>query len=44
MIDIRRIFTHTEEIFHEFGPPPPLPLRRGAVAAVIGNPFAGRFV
>jgi hypothetical protein len=44
MIDIRRIFTHTEEIFHEFGPPPPTPLRRGAVAAVIGNPFAGRFV
>jgi hypothetical protein len=44
MIHIRRIFTHTEEIFHEFGPPPPTPLRRGAVAAVIGNPFAGRFV
>jgi hypothetical protein len=44
MIDIRRIFTHAEEIFHEFGPPPLLPLRRGTVAAVIGNPFAGRFV
>jgi hypothetical protein len=44
MIEIRRIFTHAEEIFHEFGPPPPTPLRRGAVAAVIGNPFARRFV
>jgi hypothetical protein len=44
MIDIRRIFIHAEEIFHEFGPPPPTPLCRGAVAAVIANPFAGRFV
>jgi hypothetical protein len=44
MIDLRRIFTHAEEIFHEFGPPPPTPLRRGAAVAVIGNPYAGRFV
>jgi hypothetical protein len=44
MIDIRRVFTQTEEIFHEFGPPPATPLRRGAAAAVIRNPFAGKFV
>jgi hypothetical protein len=44
MIDIRRIFTHTEEVLHEFGPPPTIPLRRGAAAAVIRNPYAGRFV
>jgi hypothetical protein len=44
MIDIRRVFTHSEVIFHEFGPPPATPLRRGAVAAVIRNPFAGQFV
>jgi glutamate-1-semialdehyde aminotransferase len=25
-------------------PPAPKPLRRGAIAAVITNPFAGRFV
>jgi len=44
MIEIRRVFTHVEEIFHEFGPPPATPLRRGAVAAVITIVFAGRYV
>jgi hypothetical protein len=43
MIEIRRVLTHVEDIFHEFGPPPAQPLRRGAAIAVIGNPFAGRF-
>ena len=43
MTEIRRVFTHVEEIFHEFGPPPAQPLRRGAAVAVIRNPFAGRF-
>lgn len=43
MIEIREIFTQIEEIFHEFGPPPPTPLKRGAVAAVLANPFAGRY-
>ena len=44
MIEIRRIFTHVEDIHHEFGPVPPIPLRRGYVAAVLTNPFAGRYV
>jgi hypothetical protein len=44
MIDILRIFTHVEEIFHEFGPAPAQPLRRGGAVAVIKNPFAGRYV
>jgi len=43
MIETRRLFTHVEEIFHEFGPRSSQPLRRGAAAAVIRNPFAGRF-
>ena len=43
MIEVRRVFTQVEDIFHEFGPPPARPLRRGAVAAVLGNPFAGRY-
>jgi hypothetical protein len=43
MTEIRRVFTHAEDIFHEFGPPPAQPLRRGAAVAVIKNPFAGRF-
>lgn len=43
MIELRRVFTHLEEIFHEFGPPPQTPLRRAAGVAIISNPFAGRF-
>jgi Amino acid synthesis len=43
MTEIRRVLTHVEDIFHEFGPPRAQPLRRGAAVAVIKNPFAGRF-
>lgn len=43
MIEIRRIFSHVEDIFHEFGPAPAQPLRRGYVAAVLTNPYAGRY-
>jgi len=43
VIQIREVFTQVEEIFHEFGPPARKPLRRGAVAAVLTNPFAGRY-
>ena len=43
MIEIRRIHTHVEDIFHEFGPVAAQPLRRGFIAAVLTNPFAGRF-
>ncbi|MEQ5843701.1 amino acid synthesis family protein [Paraburkholderia acidicola] len=43
MFEIRRVLTHVEDIFHEFGPPPAHPLRRGTLAAVMKNPFAGRY-
>ena len=43
MIEIRRTHTHVEDIFHEFGPVAAQPLRRGFVAAVLTNPFAGRY-
>ncbi len=43
MIDIRRIFTHVEHIHHEFGPRVATPLLRGAIGAVLTNPFAGRY-
>jgi Amino acid synthesis len=43
MIEIRQILTQVEEIFHEFGPPAAQPLKRGAVCAVLTNPFAGRY-
>jgi hypothetical protein len=43
MTEVREVFTQVEEIFHEFGPPAAKPLKRGAVAAVLTNPFAGRY-
>lgn len=43
MIEIRRTLTHVEDIFHEFGPRPTVPLRRGAIAVVLTNPYAGRY-
>ena len=39
MIQIRRVFTHLEEIRHEFGPVADVPLLRGAIGAVLTNPF-----
>jgi hypothetical protein len=41
---IRKTLVHIEEIFHEGGPVAAAPLLRGAVCAVISNPFAGRYV
>lgn len=43
MIEIRRVWTQVEDVFHEFGPPPPAPQRRGVIAAVLANPYAGRY-
>jgi hypothetical protein len=43
-VQIRKKFTAVEEIFHEGGPPSPVPLRRAAALAVIRNPFAGSYV
>ena len=37
------MLTVVEEIRHEGGPPAATPLKRGAVLAVIRNPFAGRY-
>lgn len=43
MIEIRRIHSQVEDIFHEFGPVAARPLRRGFIAVVLTNPFAGRY-
>ena len=43
MIEVRRVLTQVEEIRHEFGPAPEVPLLRGAIAVVMRNPFAGRY-
>lgn len=43
MIEIRSMQTQVEEVFHEFGPPPAQRVLRGSVAAVLTNPYAGRY-
>ena len=43
-VRVRKRMIAVEEIFHEGGPTAATPLRRGAVLAVIHNPFAGRYV
>ena len=43
MIEIRQTFTQVEDIYHEFGPVSAKPLKRGAICAVLTNPFAGRY-
>ena len=43
LIDVRRVFSHVEEIHHEFGPKADAPLIRGAIAAVLRNPYAGSY-
>lgn len=41
---VRKFVLEIEEVFHENGPAPAVPLKRGAILAVIANPFAGRYV
>lgn len=43
-IDIRRRIVTVERVWHEFGPRRAEPIRRGWAAAILANPFAGRFV
>lgn len=42
-VEVRKRLLVLEEIYHEGGPPAAVPHRRGAVLAVIRNPFAGRY-
>ena len=43
LIEIRGIHLETEEIRHEFGPPPPVPALRGWAGVVLKNPYAHRY-
>ncbi|KMK67282.1 amino acid synthesis family protein [Puniceibacterium sp. IMCC21224] len=43
-VEIRKIATALEEIYHEGGPRAETPVRRAAALAVIKNPFAGSYV
>lgn len=42
-VKIRKFLVSVEEVFHEGGPVAAKPQRRGAVLAVIENPFAGSY-
>ena len=42
--EIVSLRTEVEEIYHEGGPSPEIPSRRGFIAAVTTNPFAGNYV
>jgi len=43
-VELRKRVIVVEEIFHEGGPVAAKPLQKAAALAVIGNPFAGKFV
>ncbi len=43
-VSVRKVVTIVEEITHDGGPPAAIPRRRGAIAAVVKNPYAGRYV
>ena len=42
-VRVRKFLVSVEDIHHEGGPVADVPLRRGAVLAVIENPYAGAF-
>lgn len=42
-VKVRKIVVSVEEIHHEGGPPVTVPPKRGAVQAVIENPYAGAY-
>jgi hypothetical protein len=43
-VNVRKMVTVVEYVYHEGGPVAEKPVRRGAVLAVIHNPFAGKYV
>ena len=43
-VKIRKFLVSVEDVFHEGGPAAARPYRRGAVLAVIENPYAGKYV
>lgn len=44
LIKIRKKLLNIETVYHEGGPVADVPLKLGAIACVIENPFAGRYV
>lgn len=44
LIEVRKFVTSVEEIWHEGGPVAATPLKVGSIAAVLKNPYAGKYV
>lgn len=44
LFQVRKIVTVVEEIHHDLGPAPATPALKGAVAAVVTNPYVGQYV
>ena len=43
-IAVRKLVVSVEEVWHDNGPRLAVPLLRGSAAAVLKNPYAGRYV
>jgi hypothetical protein len=44
LIEVRKFVTSVQEIWHEGGPVAATPLKMGSIAAVLKNPYAGKYV
>ncbi|CAB4365688.1 MAG: amino acid synthesis family protein [Actinobacteria bacterium] len=44
LFTVRKYLTVVEQIHHDLGPTPEQPVLKGAVAAVISNPYVGQYV
>lgn len=43
-VAVRKLVLSVEEVWHDNGPPLATPLLRGSAAAIVRNPYAGRYV
>ena len=43
-IDVRKLVLAVEDVWHDSGPRKAAPLRRGSIAALLENPYAGAYV
>ncbi len=44
LVQVRKIITQVEEIYHEGGPARDKPILKGSICVVVKNPYAGRYV
>ena len=44
VIDVRKLVLAVEDVWHDGGPRNAVPLRRGSIAALLHNPYAGEYV